>query len=101
MAKKCWVDKAFYLGDADDGVFFVVKKASKGKYRVKALAKDTTGETTDELKVPGVYDSYKEAMAAAVEAACHWCKKKCAWVSEKDVAALKKKAKGLAVAGCP
>ena len=98
---KCWVNKAFYLGDADDGVFFVVRKSGKGKYKVKALGKDTTGETTEELKVPGVYDSYKEAMAAAVEAACGWCRKKCAWVEQSAVDALKKKTGSRAVAGCP
>lgn len=84
-----WTEKAFWLGSKEDGVYFDAFKYRKG-WKVKALIDSDTGFFTDDLPVPGLFKTRKDAIDKAICAALEWCMKNGVWVAAKDIEAVRK-----------
>jgi len=67
------VDKAQYIGDDNDGVYYQIAKGAQGWF-VTAVVDSDTGSFVDNLFVDdGPYDSAFEAERAGRDAAVTWC----------------------------
>lgn len=72
---KTWVDYAYYLGNEDDGVYYIAKESPDGLWYATAMVDCDTGGFCGELLLDndGPYGTEVEALEAGYHAARYWC----------------------------
>lgn len=90
-------DSAFYLGDADDGVYFLPEEGPVGKWNVTVIVsiKDWAEEI---LAIDGPHDRYADACEAGIRLALGWLTPCRIRVADEDVAAIREAARSRSAA---
>lgn len=73
---KTWVDYAYYLGNEDDGVYYIAElEEADGRWYATAMVDCDTGGFCGDLLLDndGPYGTEVEALEAGYYAACDWC----------------------------